>query len=109
MFSYKILLLFFFLLILSFLLGYMSTFLNNYDDIKLIEDIALKNASLTEYERSVYDCSEFSENLIETLNKLDYNAISVCGYTNYLDFYKILEYDCKPNSINKKLVEYSKK
>lgn len=69
------------------------------DDFNLIQDIAIKNASLEEYEIDKYDCSEFSQNLLIALQRLNYGAISVCGYVDNFQRYHILNYKCKPNNM----------
>ena len=55
-----------------------------------IQYIAYKNAQ-HEYIPDVYDCTQFSENLVKELRNEGYNAIKVCGFVDENNIYHITE------------------
>lgn len=76
----------------------------------IVKDISNYNASRTEYVKNVYDCTEFSEDLVITLNSQGFNSYSVAGYilngqyhivdSNYINSNKINMYYLKNRDLN---------
>lgn len=59
------------------------------NDIKIIEDVAVLNAQSHDYKLHVYDCTQFSKELVRQLKELGYKAQCTAGnnwnfdYTNH--------------------------
>jgi len=60
---------------------------NDLDEIIEVQEIALARADSHEYIREVYDCSEFSRDLVKDLNRIGYNAEVVYGFVDDYNYY----------------------
>ena len=70
----------------------------------IVRDIAREQLKRNEFVPGRYDCTEFSDNLVKSLESIGIESHSVCGYIDQNGIYNVLKEKCE----GKKLIkEYS--